>query len=168
MRRDRRATAAPAAEPAATADASRAVDAAGKGPRVFRVAVAQATRPVEAPPVAEAWVEAWSAPALPADGGPPGKTADRTRRIATDRRPGPVLHVVHHLPARPPEQTAEAAAPTVHTLVAGLAHVGQASDAIQGMQSFWIIDEQVSAEWRRLSQLADAIGTELAAQLQLG
>jgi hypothetical protein len=121
-----------------------------KSPRVFRVDAAPSPKP----------------PDLPAlDLVPPALTGQavaagaRPRRTAAHKRPGPVLHVVHTLPARRPE--VEAPATDLAALAAALDRVGLVLADIGRAQSFRVIDDHRSASWQQLSLQADAIRAEL-------
>ncbi len=113
----------------------------GKAPRVFRLETA---RSVATPPAA--------VPTLPA-------VVKRQRRIAADKRPGQVLHVVHIQPQQP--KTAAAAGSVL--LSDELARLAPVMEAIQRAQSFWVVDERFEQEWQRLSKQADQLLLQLHA-----
>jgi len=170
VRRDRLAAgAAPGAEPAAADNAGPATEPAGKSPRVFRVELARAPQPVETAPAALAPLPARPRPPAAAtrNGGPAVvAAAGQPRRIATDRRPGPVLHVVHAARPALPQRAAEQAAPEMHTLVAELARVGQVLQSIGDVQALRFIDDRFADAWNRLSRTADDLHVELTAKLR--
>lgn len=151
VRRDRRAD--PAAERPAgtgagnvTSDNANAAPAdAGKGPRVFRVEGVRSPAPHDMPP---------------ADTAVTG-VVQRSRRIATDRRPGPVMHQVHATPL--PQRAAGDSATALDLLRSRLADVGQLLRAVAHAQSLQFVDERFDLEWQQLSRKADGIRQDLQA-----
>lgn len=144
------------AMPPATATATNNSPSAltSKGSRVFRVD-ASGSAPSGPAPVAR--------PAGPTGAdGPSIDVSARTRRIAIDKRPGPVLHVIHALPARSRE--IQAVPPTLETLIAELARVESVLESIHRAQTFTVIDDRYADEWQRLSQRAEEICKGLQAQ----
>lgn len=145
VRRDRRADPA-AARPIGTGDNTNSAPAdAGKGPRVFRVEGVRSPAPHDMPP------------ADPAVTG----VVQRSRRIATDRRPGPVLHQVHATPL--PQRAAGPWASALDLLRSRLADVGQLLRAVAHAQSLQFVDERFDLEWQQLSRKADGIRQDLQA-----
>ena len=140
----RRAKLAVWARPVPAADAPPAAELVGKAPRVFRLQAAQAPAPAPAP--------AGVSP-LPA-------AARRQRRVAADKRPGQVLHVVH-IQTRPAEVAAVAARSAA--LAVELARLAPVREAIQRAQSFCFIDERVEQKWQRLSAQAKLLLVQLQA-----
>lgn len=143
VRRDRLAD--PAGERPADTGAGVAPDAAAKGPRVFLVEGVRNPAPNDGPPADTAMTGA----------------VPRSRRIASDRRPGPVLHRVHAtpLPQRPPEGSAA----VLDVLRSRLADLGQLLLAVERAQSFQFVDQRFELEWQRLSRKAHGIRQELQA-----
>ncbi len=148
-----------AAQPVVTDEGLSAMEPATQGPRVFRVEAPQAGHSTQA--MGDALHEPLAASAGDADA--VVAVVPRSRRAAADKRPGPVLHVVHALPARP---LADAAAPSLRGLIAELASVGPTLDAIRCAQSFEIVDRRAEIEYQRLSRLAEDIRSELDAYLR--
>lgn len=136
------------APPLAANDTSAAVQAASRAPRVFRIEGA----------------EAQSSTASSRDDRPAAEAAPRSRRVASDRRPGPVLHVV---PAVPPStDPANMTVAQLKAVIAELALVEPVLELIQRAQAFRVIDDRFAREWLKLARRADAIQAEIQAQLR--
>jgi hypothetical protein len=151
----------PAARPAVADLGPHGAEAAGKVPRVFRVDALPATN--EAATHASenpADETALSTAAATGDDEAAAKAMSRTRRVTVDRRPGPVLHVIHALPER---EAIEETGSRPDALLAELASVGPILDAIRRAQSFEIVDPRAAEEWTRLRQVAEDIGRQLEA-----
>jgi hypothetical protein len=127
-----------------------------KEPRVFRVDAALTLPPVDSLVASPAATEAAPRSATLAD-----QAADQAvlHRIASNKRPGPVTHVIHVLPEVPREQQAEAetqqARPGV--LMAELQGVSPDLAMIAQAQAFSLVDEGVAREWMRLSRQLDEL-----------
>jgi hypothetical protein len=154
----RRARGAPLTLAAAAATDSAGPSAASstKGPRVFRVEAA-------ASPIALADDHPrWPATTNGHDGVAHMPTS-RPRRTAADKRPGPVLHVVHALPARPePAPQAQ----RLDELTVQLARLEPVLADIRRAQAFRLVDESCAREWQRLSGVADDIRRALGLMLR--
>lgn len=137
------------ASEAAVAAASSTAD--GKGQRIFRLDTAPAADSVPAPGAADG-----------SAGPPPHDRVPRSRRIAIDRRPGAVVHLVQRVL---PVQAPAAAAPP-NRLAEALAPVGALLDAIVRAQAFQVDDGAIAEEWQRLSRRADALARELQKRLR--
>jgi len=138
---------------------SPAPDPVGKGPRVFRIQAAQGmtAQDAAATNAHQARVQRSS---MPADG-PAAGVGPRSRRIGSDKRPGPVLHKVHTLPVL--QRPDEGSATELDRLRARLAAVGQLLSTIGAAPSFQAVDEHFALEWQRLSLKADDIQRDLLA-----
>ena len=133
-----------------------------KGPRVFRVEAPPTPRSAEAsfaalPPPTETSRHSGSLPAqTPAN--------PNARRIATDKRPGPVLHVVHVPPER--KREAEAPQPRLDLLIGELERVTPVLEVIARAQAFSLVDERIARELLRLSRKLDALHAQIRAQMR--
>lgn len=116
---------------------------ASRAPRVFRIDGTGATFQPEVPAT---------------------EAAPRSRRVASDRRPGPVLHVVHAVPPSP--DVASMTVAQLKTVIAELALVEPVLALIQRAQAFRAIDDRFAREWLRLARRADAIQGKLRARLR--
>ncbi len=112
-----------------------------KAPRVFRVDGGPA-KP--------------SADAAGFDAPPPTPTK-RARRRATPahQAAGPVLHVVHSLPAA--QSLAPVATPTLADIRAQMAQLTQLIEAIQQARALTFVDEQFDKQWRKLLLQAQSV-----------
>lgn len=119
-----------------------------KGSRVFRVE-AEAAAPV---------VNTLD-PALPPAPSPAHPTE---RRIASDKRPGPVSHVVHALPERQPE--AATLQRRLGLLWGDLQGVMPDLGLIAHAQAFSLVDEHLTDEWLHLSEQVDALHAQIQNQ----
>jgi hypothetical protein len=131
------------------------IEPAVKSARVFRVASSPLSQISEAACADRASMLVGDAP-VQAHGSP------RSRRRADDRRPGPVLHVVHALPGRP---AAEPAGPRLDYLIEELAKVGPILESIQYAQAFEIRDIGSAAAWEQMSKTAERLRADLLALL---
>ena len=86
------------------------------------------------------------------------------RRIATDKRPGPVLHVIHAPPER--TRTAEAPQPRLALLIGELERVTPVLEIIARAQAFSLVDERIEREWLRLSRKVDKLHAQIRAQVR--
>lgn len=139
-----------------TAAASSCGEQASQAPRVFRV---DASRVASQPQVSAILPAVRTSSAVT----PIGVTKQSARR-ATDKRPGPVVHVINALPVH--RREIEVAQPTQAALIVELARVGPVLEEIKRAQSLVFIDEHCSKEWQRLSGRADELRRELQAQLR--
>jgi hypothetical protein len=150
------------AEPAPEDAAGSANEQRTKGSRVFRVESEPTSKSAEK--AAEGLSAA--AAALPHGAnvaGPPPAPLN-SHRIASNKRPGPVMHVICALPDRPPE--AEPQQPQLSQLILDLQRVTPVLELIARAQTFSLVDERLVREWRRLSRQADDIHTSILAQLR--
>ena len=148
----RRARLGPLSVPAWAGEVLPSVEPQGKAPRVFRLDAVHATAPTPAAPAAAA---------AAANSTPPAGIR-RRRRVATDKLPGQVLHVIH-IPTRQPEPVPAVAAARPGMLSAELARVAPVLQAIQRAQSFVFIDDSFEQQWERLSLQADVLLVQLRA-----
>lgn len=148
-----------AAQPVVTDECQAALEPAAHRPRVFRVEAPRAVHSMQALGDSKHTLLAISAGDADAD----AVVVPRSRRAAADKRSGPVLHVVHALPARPP---LEPVAPSLRGLIAELANVEPTLDAIRCALSFEIVDRRTAVEYPRLSRVAEDIRSELEACLR--
>ena len=155
---------APVAELAAVDNTHPAVEPTRKAPRVFTLEAAQAPRQ----PDALLGVQPLPLPLPPAasirSDSPAADAKARSRRIAIDKRPGPVLHVLHSVP--PQTRPAELAPPRLATLIDELARVGPVLESIAQAQSFRFMDDRFAKEWQQLSQRADDLLMKLNALIR--
>lgn len=138
------------------------VKATAKASRVFRVAAAQVPRTAETADLASRSPMETSAcsggagahtPALPS-----------ARRVATDKRPGPVLQVVHALPERRRETAAPQPRPAL--LIAETARLEPALKMLAPAQAFSLVDERVVREWRGLARKIDDLHAQIRARMR--
>ena len=150
-----------AVEPPPEASDSPTIEPTARGPRVFKVEAAPISPSVEAglatlPPPTEGSTHSDSlpahAPATPSE-----------RRIATDKRPGPVLHVVHAPPKR--QRESEVLQRQLELLTSGLDRVKPVLETIARAQAFSLVDERFAREWMRLSQKVDRLRAQIRAQV---
>jgi hypothetical protein len=134
--------------PPAVADTSAASQAASRAPRVFRIEGARAQAPA----------------ASARSDRPVPEAVPRSRRVASDRRPGPVLHMVQAV-SPGPEATGMTVA-QLKTVIAELALVEPVLELIRRAQAFRVIDDRFDREWLRLAQRADMIQGKLRARLR--
>jgi hypothetical protein len=119
-----------------------------KQPRVFRVDGGQA-KPGSTNPASEgALLQPQSQP--------------KRRRSALQhahKAAGPVLHVVHSLPAmqRQPLTVTPTPAPTREAITAQMAELTQLLKSIQQLQSLKFIDEQFDKQWHKLLRQAQSV-----------
>jgi len=144
----------PAVEPALTEAGRATTEPTSRRPRVFRVQAVQAAESADGT-VARAPTPAESTH----DDGESTEALARSKRIATDKRPGPVSHV-YALPVR---TKADAAEPGLDELIAELAKVGPALEAIRRAQSFDLFDQRIADEWSTLSRTVEDLRRELGA-----
>ena len=134
-----------------------------RSPRVFRVEASMLRSPTE-PEGMDPPQLALLAP--PADRISPVATpVKRRRRIGVDKRPGPVLHLVHAVPAAQAARSDAADAPVFDQLLAQLARVGELLQEIEQAQSFQFVSERFAPDWLQLSQTADAIREAIKDQM---
>jgi hypothetical protein len=143
----------PATNPATDSAADSAIT---KSPRVFRIEAAPAPDTL-APD---------SLVLQAASNGHDGAAHQRLsgpRRAASDKRPGPVLHVVHALPPRhePPAQPLR-----LDALSILLARVDPVLTEIKRAQAFQFVDDSLGGEWQRLARVADGIRLTLNMMLR--
>lgn len=84
------------------------------------------------------------------------------RRIAADKRPGPVLHVILAPPER--EREAEAPQPRLDLLLGELERVTPVLEFIARAQPFSLVDERLAREWLRLSRRVDKLHEQIRAR----
>jgi hypothetical protein len=167
---------APQANPAAAGKDERATAGqprTDKSPRVFRVAGEPASQGRAAPSGDQAataaaastgQVPAQAGTGKPAATGTQAASRARPRQAAANRRPGPVLHVVHAM-ARPSPPVQHRWPPSAG-LAQALADVGLVLDAVARAQAWVFVIEHRTREWHRLSQRLDALRRELKARLR--
>jgi hypothetical protein len=142
-------TPAPKAQPLAVESDPNAPPQA-RAPRVFRIETAPKLPSNDALAAAAA-----TPPADPWPGrGPTAHPGPRSRRKASHRQPGPVLHVVHP-PAVPSEP--EAPRPRLDLLRAELANIGTVLDEAQRASSLQFVATNVSGEWERIWRKGEGI-----------
>lgn len=163
VRRSRGALLAPAAPAALPGPDAVGPEADGKGPRVFRVEAALAPRSAE-PMDADPALPQGHPAALTLSTSPAAHVLSRSRQVAADKAPGPVVHVVHVVHTRQLQREIETPAQRISTLTAQLAAVGPVLEAIQRAQSFCFIDEGSAKAWQQLSQQADEIAAAIQVQ----
>ena len=151
-----------AGKPTPEGDNGSTTQLTAKCSRVFRVEAPPPSRSLEAsfaalPPPAEASTHNRSMPAQAA-------ANPTARRIATDRRPGPVLHVIH----APPERKREAGVPRSQfdLLTGELERVNPILEIISRAQAFCLLDKRVAREWLRLSRKVDELHAHIRAQMR--
>lgn len=149
------ASASPTGMPAAGAQDSG--EQARKAPRVFRLDASQAAPNLQMSADQAAVQTSSAAVSI-------GMTR-RSARKATDKRPGPVVHVIHALPVQRRE-IQKVAQPTLEALIMKLACVEPVLQQIQHAQALVFIDERFSKEWQRCSRRADELHRELKALLR--
>jgi hypothetical protein len=88
-------------------------------------------------------------------------------RIASDKRPGPVMHVIHAMPALQPERQpdAEPPQPRLGVLIAELQGVTPNLEMIARAQTFSLVDQRLTREWLRISRQIDELHAKILAQL---
>ena len=152
-----------AVEPPPEASDGPTIEPTAKGARVFRVEVAPLSPSVEAglatlPPPTEGSTHSGSMPAQ-------APAIRRPRCIATDKRPGPVLHVIQ----APSERKREAEVPQhrLDLLTGKLDRATPVLETINRAQAFSLFDERFGREWTRLSQKVDRLHGEIRAQVRL-
>jgi hypothetical protein len=135
-----------------------------KEPRVFRVDAAPTLQPIDLLVASPATTEAAPHSAILAAQAPDQAVL---HRIASNKRPGPVTHVIHMLPEVLREQQAEAetqqARPGV--LMAELQGVSPDLAMIAQAQAFSLVDEGVAREWLRLSRQLDELHAKILDQI---
>lgn len=89
----------------------------------------------------------------------------RSARRATDKRPGPVVHVIQPLPVQRRE-IHKVPQPTLDALIMKLACVEPVLREIQHAQALVFIDARFSKEWQRCSRRADELHFKLKALLR--
>ncbi len=157
--------AAPVAEPAAVDDTRPAIEPTRKAPRVFTLEAAQAPRQPDTPLGVQSLPLPPASPAASIRSDAPATGARaRIRRIAVDKRPGPVLHVLQSVPRQ--TRQAETTPPRLATLIDELARVGPVLESIAQAQSFRFIDDRFAMEWQQISQRADDLQMKLNALLR--
>jgi hypothetical protein len=135
----------------------------GKAPRVFRVESNADLLPDELRPVLSA------SPAQ--DHAQDVVHVPRKRRIAVDKRPGPVVHVLQDPGRLQPDAEAGsnglASSPgrPLDELVGELAGVDRIFEAIRRAQAFQMNDERFAGEWRRVSLAADELQRQIESQI---
>ena len=135
-----------------------------KGARVFRVEAVPTPQPVEA---------TCAGVPLPNEtskhqGNLPDQVHANSRRIASDKRPRPVLHLIHALPELLPERQTEAEAPQprLGLLIGELQRVTPALEMIARAQAFSLVDERMAREWQRLSRQLDELHAKILTQIR--
>jgi hypothetical protein len=88
----------------------------------------------------------------------------RLRRIAADKRPSPVVHIVHT--SRPTEPQAGELDPRVYRLGTELAQLQPVLDDITRAQAMRFDADRHSAAWTALARHLDQMRLELHQQLQ--
>lgn len=151
-----------AVAPASPDSAASAEDAANAvlkldGPRVFRVDTPADTR-------ASGAQQNGANPIGPA----PAERVARNKRIAVDKRPGPMLQVyqappTHRLDAEVSPGSAQTLRP--QALLEELACLEPVFESIRRAQSFSLVDRRLALEWQRLARHADAIQKQIDDQL---
>lgn len=129
---------------------------------MFRVEAAPISPSVEAglatlPPPTEGSTHSGTLPAH-------APATPRERRIATDKRPGPVSHVVHAPPKR--QRESEVLQRQLDLLTSGLDRVKPVLETIARAQAFSLVDERFVREWMRLSQKLDRLRAQIRAQVR--
>jgi hypothetical protein len=126
-----------------TSSAGPSDSSTAKGPRVFRIDAAPSAVTLVADdlPTPTAWQ---------GDDAVVSRPTSRLRRTATDKRPGPVLHVVHTLPSRQVTSLQPLGALTTQ-----LALLEPVLADIQHAQAFQFVDNSQASEWQRLGRVAD-------------
>lgn len=147
-------SAAQAAEPQAATLAP-----AGKPARVFRIVSASAASnpAMQAEPSEPAWQGAAAR----------GGDMPRKKRVAIDRRPGPVLRIVHQLPAMDagpgiPDEASTMPKYRVSELFEMLAGVDAILDDIRFARSLQFVDAGFESTWAQLSGVAQAIQAQIS------
>jgi hypothetical protein len=89
-------------------------------------------------------------------------------RIASDKRPGPVRHVIHALPELLPnlQREVETLEPRLGALMADLQRVSLNPKMTAGAQAFSLVDEKLGREWNSLSLRLDELHTKILAQMR--
>jgi hypothetical protein len=151
-----------AVEPPPEASDSLTIEPTARSARVFRVEAAPISPSVEAglatlPPPTEGSTYSGTLPAHATE--PP-----RERRIATYKRPGPVLHVVHAPPER--QRESEVLQRQLELLTSGLDRVKPVLETIARAQAFSLVDERFAREWMRLSKKVDRLRAQIRAQVR--
>lgn len=152
----------PAGEPAPEPCDSPTSERMAKSARVFRVEPAPTAQSVEIgsailPPKSEGSPLSDSLPAL-------APVISHRRRIGTDKRPGPVLHVIHA--PYEPKRAAEASPLRLDWLAGELDRVTPVLQAIARAQAFSLADARFAREWNRLSRKVDRLHAQVRAQLR--
>ena len=135
-----------------------------KEPRVFRVDAVPTPPSLELLAASPEMTEAAPHSAILA-----AQTPDQavSHRIASDKRPGPVRHVIHALPELLGDQRgdAEARQPQLRMLMAELQAASPDLAIIAQAQAFSLVDERMAREWQRLSRQLDELHAKVLAQL---
>ncbi len=151
-----------AVEPTPEASHRPTIELTAKSARVFRVEAAPTSQSVEPgsatlPPKTEGSTRSGSLPAQ-------ARAIPHPRRIGTDKRPGPVLHVV---PApSEPRREAEVPQPRLALLTAELDRVTPVLETIARAQAFSLVDERFAREWMRLSRKVERLHAQIRAQVR--
>ncbi len=132
-----------------------------KAARVFRVEAAASSQAVEAglaalSPTTKGSTHGASLPAQ-------APAIPHPRRIANDKRPGPVLHVIHASPDR--KRDVQAPQARLDFLTSELARVTPVLETIAQAQAFNLVDERFAREWLRLSRKVDKLHAQIRAQV---
>lgn len=138
------------------------IETAARGARVFRVEAAPTSRSARAgiavePSPTEASTHSSSLP-VHAPASPNG------RRIAADKRPGPVSHVI--LAPSEREREAEAPQPRLDLLLGELERVTPVLEFIARAQAFSLVNERIAREWLRLSRKVDKLHEQIRARVR--
>lgn len=92
-----------------------------------------------------------------------------SHRIASDKRPGPVMHVIHARPELQPERCLDAETPPppprLDVLLAKLQGVTPDLEMIALAQTFTLVDHRLTREWLRLSRQIDELHAKILAQV---
>lgn len=135
-----------------------------KEPRVFRLDAVLTPPSLELLAALPAMAEAAPHSAILA-----AQTHDQavSHRIASDKRPGPVRHVIHALPELLVDQRGdpEARQPQLRMLMAELQAVSPDLAIIAQAQAFSLVDERLAREWQRLSRQLDELHVKVVAQM---
>lgn len=128
-------------------------------PRVFRVGPPPATDTGDAKPVSEPMLQGTPRSNVEtASRSPP-----RPRRRNGEKRPGPVLHVVH---SQMEPSAARVVEPRLDELMAELTAVGPVLHTTHTAGSLLLVEKRFAADWQRLAQRVDALRKELRAMLR--
>jgi hypothetical protein len=143
----------------AASDSTAAAESQTKGPRVFRLTAAKPSPLVGVQPNPSTSKQA----SVVDRDGDKLRPHSRPRRQAAYKKPGPVLHVVHTLPARPEPQDK---VPHFDSLAAQVQHIGVLLETAKRASKFRIVETSSTQEWQRLAKIASDIRREIKTQLR--